>query len=51
MLEKTGEKDWISPSFLVLELKMEPRNLLPLLENPDLLCSSFSPPAAPALWG
>ncbi|GKV02735.1 hypothetical protein SLEP1_g15132 [Rubroshorea leprosula] len=36
-LRKTGEKAWISPPFLVLE----PNNLPSLLENPDLLCSSF----------
>ncbi|GKV17235.1 hypothetical protein SLEP1_g27768 [Rubroshorea leprosula] len=45
--KKTSEKLVFFSSFLVLE----PRNLPPCGENPDLLCSSSSPPAAPALWG
>ncbi|GKU89232.1 hypothetical protein SLEP1_g3398 [Rubroshorea leprosula] len=41
----------IFPYFLVQELDLEPRNLSPLQELPDLPCSASSPPAALALWG
>ncbi|GKV47155.1 hypothetical protein SLEP1_g54075 [Rubroshorea leprosula] len=37
--------------FLVQEPDLEPRNLFPLQELPDLPCSASSPPAALALWG
>ncbi|GKV17149.1 hypothetical protein SLEP1_g27686 [Rubroshorea leprosula] len=49
--EKIGEKAWNFSSFLVQEPDLEPRNLSPLLEKPDLPCSASSPPAALALWG
>ncbi|GKV42181.1 hypothetical protein SLEP1_g49618 [Rubroshorea leprosula] len=48
---KIGKEAWIFPFFSCPKTRFELRNLPPYRENPDLLCSSSSPPAALALWG